>query len=224
MLDDPALKELVVSSLARGQSRNMVVTQLCEQTGAAWPEVETFVRSIETSEDQRIARRRTPTLLLILVPTLIAGLSMSAYASYVLYLDTRFYEQEFSGALPIGLLALASLHWQTLSDNPHGNGHDCRKRNRPRANPRDTRHSLATISFTPIAARSNTRVNSPVLLVPLPIRKFASMPSRGMAQVLAAALGEQVFRCAAGRNSARIGVCRGRLRHALRVARGIRWL
>ncbi|HLC34548.1 MAG TPA: hypothetical protein VJJ70_06080 [Anaerolineales bacterium] len=113
MLDDPALTEFVVRELAHGQDRNQVIAQLCERTGLRWPEVEAFVQSIEFSEAPVITRRQVPTLLLIIVPTLIAGLVVTAWASYVLVLDARMYDQQFGGALPLGLFALAALHWQT---------------------------------------------------------------------------------------------------------------
>jgi len=114
MLDDPALTEFVVRELAHGQDRNQVIAQLCERTGQRWPEVEAFVLSIESTEAPRITRRQIPTLLLILVPTLIAGLGLTAWATYVLILDARMYDQQFGGALPLGLFALAAQHWQTL--------------------------------------------------------------------------------------------------------------
>jgi hypothetical protein len=55
-----------------------------------------------------------PTLMLILIPTLIAGLGITAWASYLLILDARMYDQQFGGALPLGFFALAVLHWQTV--------------------------------------------------------------------------------------------------------------
>ncbi len=113
MFDDPSLTEFVVRELARGQDRDDVITQLCERTGQRWPEVEAFVRSVEFTEAPRITRRQTPALLLILIPTLIAGLGITAWASYVLILDARMYDQQFGNALPIGLFALAAQHWQT---------------------------------------------------------------------------------------------------------------
>jgi hypothetical protein len=113
MLADPNLTEFVVDSLARGKSRNDILTRLCERTGCMWPEAEAFVKSIEAEESPRIAQKQRPTLLLIIVPTFVAGLALAAYGSYVMILDAQMYDREFGSALPLGLLALVAQHWQT---------------------------------------------------------------------------------------------------------------
>jgi hypothetical protein len=113
MLADPKLPEFVVDLLARGQDRNEVITRLCERTGCMWPEAEAFVKSIEAEESPLIARRQTPTLLLIIVPTFLAGLALLASGSYIVILDAQMLDREFGNALPIGLLALVAQHWQT---------------------------------------------------------------------------------------------------------------
>ncbi len=113
MLADPKLSEFVVDALARGQSRNEVITRVCQKAGCMWPEAETFVASIEAEEFPLIARKQTPTLLLIIVPTFLAGLALVAYGSYLVISDAQLYDREFGNALPIGLLALVAQHWQT---------------------------------------------------------------------------------------------------------------
>ncbi len=113
MFADPKLTEYVVDSLARGQSRNEIITRLCERTGSKWPEAEAFVASVEAEESPRIAQKQRPTMLLIIVPTFIAGLALAAYGSYVILLDAQMYDRQFGDALPIGLLAIVAQHWQT---------------------------------------------------------------------------------------------------------------
>ncbi len=67
------LTEFVVREFGKGTERSEIIYKLCEMTGRSWPQVEALVRDIETSQGQRISRRRAPLLLAVGLVTIAVG-------------------------------------------------------------------------------------------------------------------------------------------------------
>jgi hypothetical protein len=108
------LTEFVIQQLGRGISTDDLIAKVCEDTGRSWPDAEAFVRGVQASQASQIARRQTPLLLLITLPTLLGGAAIAALCGYTLLDLARVMDRQ-NLAFPLaGLLVIALGNWQVF--------------------------------------------------------------------------------------------------------------
>ncbi len=66
----------VVKSLVQHHDRDEIIRSLCEQSGASWSDVETFVQEVEAEHGQKIAVRQSPFLIALGIVISLGGLGL----------------------------------------------------------------------------------------------------------------------------------------------------
>jgi hypothetical protein len=77
MPGDQELTEYVVRELGNHVEKREIIYKLAQVTGRSWSEVEAFVGEVEDSQQQRIARRRAPLLLIVGLITIAGGVALA---------------------------------------------------------------------------------------------------------------------------------------------------
>lgn len=107
--DDDALRQLVIRRLANHVRASDVSQEICEKTGLAWGEAESFVREVAAMEEKTIRRRRSPALFGLGAAIFLGGLGLVAITvSTVVNVITYYHttQPEIWGAVNILLFVV----------------------------------------------------------------------------------------------------------------------
>lgn len=74
-MDTAKVAEAVVRDLSRHRGRNDIVMDFCHSTGMDWKQAEAFVSQVEQSNQQTIARRQAPLLMVLAGIAIVGGFS-----------------------------------------------------------------------------------------------------------------------------------------------------
>ncbi len=72
-MNDEELTRYIIDRLAEGVGRSDVIHEVCERSAMSWPQAESFVDQVSTTDREQIAGRTFPLLALISLATVIAG-------------------------------------------------------------------------------------------------------------------------------------------------------
>jgi hypothetical protein len=69
-------RAFIVNELGKHRDRNDVIMTLCHELNLDWKQVEQFIKEVEGSQSQAIARRQSPLVIILGVAALIGGLGL----------------------------------------------------------------------------------------------------------------------------------------------------
>lgn len=79
---DEAIKSQIVRNLVRRQSKNSIITELCESSGLKWDEAERLVDEIEEDNSLEIYSRQKPFMIILGSMIALGGLILSGFILY----------------------------------------------------------------------------------------------------------------------------------------------
>jgi hypothetical protein len=80
--DEEAFRNLVTKRLANYVRMSDITQELCEQTGMAWPEAESFVREVASLEEKTVHRRRSPALMGLGLVIFVGGVGLMFVSAF----------------------------------------------------------------------------------------------------------------------------------------------
>jgi hypothetical protein len=79
------LTDSIIQRLSKGEARNDIIKDVCENTGHTWQEIEKLVDNLSVENADAITRRRSPILFAIALFFFIAGFSLALYAGFLFW-------------------------------------------------------------------------------------------------------------------------------------------
>ena len=85
-MDEVELTNYVVQRLSKEDDPEDIIQGICKLKGWSWYQAKRFMLQVQTEKGQAIAKKRFPLLFLLAMGLFIAGLALTGYAIYSLYL------------------------------------------------------------------------------------------------------------------------------------------
>lgn len=84
----------VVAELGKHRDRNDILVTLCHELDIDWNKADQFLKDVETSQGQTIARKQSPLLVVLGLSVLIGGLGLTVNAISFFWNFTQMGTQE----------------------------------------------------------------------------------------------------------------------------------
>lgn len=87
-------RAFVVNELGKHRDRNDILVTLCHELNVDWNQAEKFLKDVETTQGQTIARKQSPLLIVLGLSVLIGGLGLTVNAISFFWNFTQMGSQE----------------------------------------------------------------------------------------------------------------------------------
>jgi hypothetical protein len=88
-IDQDELARRIIQHLGNGGEQNVLIYEICEQTGLPWTQVETLVNQVAAEQHEVVKRKQFPLMIVLALGTFLGGLALIGYGIYTTYLAVR---------------------------------------------------------------------------------------------------------------------------------------